>query len=393
MLKIALVEPYDHSEVLYDLCELLFGQQDIELCVFTQQYILDHAPKMIREGAGISWFTFEAKNRIAYFRQKRGCLNDCSLIIWITAVSPLGWINRLALTSPFVLVIHNRHTWFKPFRHLSLSSNSPFHFLADLARLGRLLLFEHPARQKMLRRISAVAFTTRNMLEYAVKAGHLPASGRAIFLPLLSSQNRVLGNSATNGAGIIRIVVPGTVTGSRRDYGLLVCAFEEAVPRFSRPAELVLLGRLDSGNQDLEKLRRLQGEFFRLITFESWVPQAIYDDHMQQADFLVLPYKLYRRFGIVREYLGKSANSGGINDMVRFGLPALCSNFYSLDVELEIWIERYTDHQALVALLITWVNDCKFQEVKNAINNSKGIYQKEKASSMLISQLNQIMKA
>ena len=64
--QITLIEPFDHSEVLYVLCELLL-EQEVELRVFCQEYIFEDCPETLRANRQIQWHTFAADHRKKFF--------------------------------------------------------------------------------------------------------------------------------------------------------------------------------------------------------------------------------------------------------------------------------------------------------------------------------------
>jgi len=383
MPKIALVEPCGHSEVLYVLCELLLGRQDMELCVFTQQYIQDHAPDTVRE-ADIYWHTFEAEERAAFFRQQKGSLNGCDLIIWITAVPPYGWILELGLEPPLVLIIHNRNNWFASFKNLALGTDTPAAFFKDIARLLRWLLFHRIQQRRLLRKVAAVGYGSRSILAEAEREGCLPASGKAFWIPFAYMKHFSVREPLATEA--IKIIIPGTVTDNGRDYHAVAKAVALALPHFHQPVNLVLLGKAGMA-KGLPELQQMESEQFQLTTFSHWVAQEEYAARMLDADFLILPFQPWHKVGFVKEYWGISGSSGAVSDMVYYGLPAISSSFHPLEPELERWVERYSGHENLAALLASWVNDRQFLEVKNVIGRYGEEFQREKTGGFLARQL------
>lgn len=387
--KIALVEPHDHSEVLYVLCELLLGRQDIELCVFTQQYIHHHAPPLIREAVGIHWFTFAEVNRVAFFQQQEVNLNDCDLIIWITVAPPYNWILKLDLVSPVILIIHNRNNWFGILENLSISTHISIAFFKDIARLSCWLLYRRQQQRMLLKKVAAVGYGSINMVREAVKKGHLPASGRALWIPFAYLKHRPsIGDSPPDA---IKIVIPGTVTDNGRDYYSVATALALSLPRMRRPVNLILLGKV-SPVKGLRELQQLESDRFQLTTFSKWVEQEEYAAYMRKADFLILPFLSWHKVGFVKEEWGLTGVSGAVSDMIYYGLPALCSTFHQLEPELEYWMERYSSLKEFSDLLVSWVNNQQFQKLKMAIENYSGKFQLEKAGSLLTEQLKDLVK-
>lgn len=389
MLKIALIEPYDHGEVLYALCELLLDQQNVALFIFSQQYIQGHAPESISGAARITWFAFKPEERVAFFQEHRSHLNDCGLILWITAAPPCGWMLELNLRPPLALILHNLNNWFAVLENLRIATDTPVAFLKDIARLFRWRLFHRHQQRLLLQQVAAVGFGGRRILAEAKAKGHLPASGNALWIPFAYQKHRPATEPPVSGA--VKIVIPGAVTDNGRDYHAVARALALALPRFRQPVHLVLLGKAGAA-KGLPELRQLESERFGLTTFPEWVAQKTYAAHLLDADFLILPFKVWHKVGFVREYWGKSGFSGAVSDMVYYGLPALCSPFHPLDAELETWVERYSGHEELAALLVEWVNEQRFLEVKRTIRGYEGELRRERASGLLMGQLMSLLK-
>ncbi|MCB9294322.1 MAG: hypothetical protein H6559_14550 [Lewinellaceae bacterium] len=386
MPTIALIEPHDHAEVLYPLCELLLRQPDTKLCIFSQAYVHAHAPAAVCEAAGVAWFTFEAKDRAAFFRRQREQLNACRLILWVTALPPYGWMLELELKPPVVLVIHNRNNWFAPLRHLSLAAGTPAAFTKDFARLLRWLLFRRRQQRLLLQQVAAVGYGGRRILAEALDKGHVPPSGKALWVPFSYRKHLPVASSEA-----VKVVIPGVVTNNGRDYALVARALAGARARFRRPVHLVLLGKANPV-KGLAELRRLECDRFRLTTFAQWLSQEEYAAHMLAADFLILPFREWHKVGFVREYWGHTGISGAVSDMVYYGLPALCSAFHPLEGDLEGWVERYRNEEQLADLLVQWVNEERFLEARKGIGNYEGDLEMEKASARLAEQLFELMK-
>lgn len=389
MRRIALIEPYDHSEVLYSLCELLLIQPEAKLYIFTQQYIRDHAPEPISNAVAATWFTFKPEERTAFFQGQKSKLNDCDLILWITAVAPCRWILELDLQSPFVLILHNRNNWFAPLNNWCFATDSPAAFIKDKARLFRWLLFQQLQQQRLLQKVTAVGYGSRLILEEALMKGHLPPSGKAFWTPFSYLKHRP--SIEAPDTKTVKIAIPGVVTNNGRDYDIVAQAFDLAMPHLHRPVQLLLLGKMKA-IKGLRKLQQLENERFQLITFPHWIAQEEYAAFLRGADFLILPFFSWHKVGFVKEYWGRSGISGAVSDMVYYGLSALCSVFHPLDAELENWVERYTDRQELATLLLAWVNERKYLEVKKNIKAYEGNLQKERASARLMEELTKLMK-
>lgn len=389
MPRIALVEPYDHGEVLYVLCELLLEQQDMDLWVFTQRYIYDHAPNSIKNAVEINWRDFEPGKRLDFFQQQQKSLNDCDLVIWITAFAPYNWLLKLGLKSPLILIIHNRNNWFPSLVNFGIHIAKPSILLKDIACFFRWCLSYRRQQRRLLQKVTALGYGSQFILAEAHRKNHLPDSRNALWVPFTYLKHRPsVGNKATEA---VKIVIPGSVTDNGRDYYAVARAFTLALPQINRPVHLILLGKAGPAG-GLRQLQQLGNERFQMETYSHWVGQKAYAECLKAADFLILPLRPWHKVSFLKEYWGISGQSGSVSDMVYYGLPALCSSSHPLDAELERWVDKYSDSQSLAALLITWINELKFQKVKMVIKDYDGIYKKERASSLLMDQLIDFIK-
>lgn len=352
--QIALIEPFDHSEVLYVLCELLL-EQEVELQVFCQAYIFEDCPETLRANRQIQWHPFTAHNRKKFFLQQQERFHRCQLLIWITAPpAAYAWINRLRLQAPVVLLLHNLHTWLIPWSNLQLSKISAAELFSDLARLLRFALQQRPQQRRLLKKIKAVGVPSQNMLRLVKEFSRSGKMPEAFFVPFTYNTERV--RSGGN-EGTAEILIPGVVSRNGRDYQLVADGLADALPYCKRPVHLVLLGKATEMST-IRPLKELESKHpgFSLTYFTERLPQKTYDEYLKKAHFMILPFEPYQRFGIIRERWGVSKISGGISDMIRFGIPAICSAHYQLDPEVRSLTSPFSTGKELAALLIDWVN-------------------------------------
>jgi hypothetical protein len=176
----------------------------------------------------------------------------------------------------------------------------------------------------------------------------------AFFVPFAYHTDHV---RSVENEGRAEIIIPGVVSQNGRDYRLVAEALAEALPHFKRPVRLVLLGKAIE-MPVIHSLKELESKYkgFRLTYFTERLPQKAYDDYLKKAQFMILPFRSYQSFGIVREKWGVSKISGSISDMIRFEMPALCSAHYQLDPEIRPLTVSFSTRNELAKLLIDWVN-------------------------------------
>lgn len=167
------------------------------------------------------------------------------------------------------------------------------------------------------------------------------------FLPIYFNQF----TSENSEKDIIRIVVPGAVSQSRRDY----YSFFEKLKNFkdvNLNYEIIFLGK--ASGEELERLNQFSNEipqFIKIQYFEEKLKQEKFDELMVKSDFLYCPIQTETEFFSVKEIYGKTKISGNIGDAIKYGKPAIFPSTYPSD--LEFIIEEKKDLQS------------QFSEVKN----------------------------
>lgn len=117
------------------------------------------------------------------------------------------------------------------------------------------------------------------------------------------------------------IVIPGTVSQSRRDYKKIVGLLEKEEQLNSEHPEktFVFLGK--AAGEELQILKELKRKVKRniLVFFNEKVPKSEFDFWMKKADVLWCPVQLETSFFSNREQYGMTKMSGNIGDAINFG--------------------------------------------------------------------------
>lgn len=167
------------------------------------------------------------------------------------------------------------------------------------------------------------------------------------FLPIYFNQF----SSEKSETEIIRIVIPGAVSQSRRDY----YSFLDKLKNFEDIGfnyEIIFLGK--ASGKELENLKSIKDnlpQFIKIQFFENKIPQQEFDDWMKKSDVLYCPIQNETEFFSVKEIYGKTKISGNIGDAIKYAKPAIFPEFYQSDLEFIIKEKRNLQSQ--------------FSEVKN----------------------------
>ncbi|MCB4234824.1 hypothetical protein LDL59_06135 [Kaistella anthropi] len=132
---------------------------------------------------------------------------------------------------------------------------------------------------------------------------------------------------SANRKSIVTIVIPGTVSQSRRDYWYVL----EKIKSFKRKTHFrfVFLGKADGKELSwLKEFEKNKLENISIQYFTEKVPQKIFDEWMQKADILWCPIQSETEFFSQKEYYGKTKMSGNIGDAIKYGKLAIFPENY-----------------------------------------------------------------
>lgn len=372
MKKIALVELQEHQEVLFGLMELLL-LKEVELRIFAPQAM--HQEWEITHQEQVIWYDKKEQESIPNFiKRSKTALDAVDLIIFTTLVSHFSFFARQKFQAQTLLLVHKGNAFFVPRAHLQLQS------VKDVLRyLRRIWRREDFYRQQFLSQVSACSFT-----DVAIQA-HLQSVIPSVYKILPALPFSYFEPTEIRTQTQVRIVVPGTVSDFTRDYTLLFEALQMADSQLNHRAQVIFLGQA-SGKRartffDLLHVHSFQN--FSLQTYGKLVPAQEYQHILQQSDFLILPLRAQIRFGLIREYYGKTSISGGINDLLRYGKPTLLPAFYPLSSTLDILTQRYQNAEELADLLIGWINQRAYRSLAEQAASQLAIYAKSQQSQRL----------
>jgi hypothetical protein len=348
MKKIALLELQEHQEVLYGLIDLLLLQA-VEIYVFAPAYMHVQLKPEWLENERLHWTSKLPEEPIPQFILRiKTQLDAVDLIVFTTLVNHFAFFAQQTFSPPTVLLIHKGNAFFAPHSNMSIRNGKDvLRFLRNLWRR------EDFFRKKLLEKTSYVSFTDPLIEAHmqplvSPSCRLLPALPFTYFTPILPQSNRP-----------IQIVVPGTVSAFTRNFELLFSALQKADAHLNTAVTLTFLGKA-SGPRAKPLFDFVQNTRFQntqIQTFSSILPEQEYQKKLQTADFLLLPLREQIQFGTTREWYGKTSISGGINDMLRFGKPALLPDFYPLDPALQNLSGRFHNAEDLAGLLLKWVNE------------------------------------
>lgn len=348
MKKIALLELQEHQVVLFGLIELLL-MQAFEIEVFAPKYMWDQLWAEWKNNPKLTWHSkLEIESNPEFFQRTQEQINACDLIIFITLVRDFDFFSQQKYLAPTILIVHKGNFFFAPHQNLHIKN------FKDLLRYFRSIWKrDHFHRIQFQKIIDYCAFLDANIQKHMEP--YIPPWVR-LLPPIPFSYCEIVPIQTKDR---IHVVVPGTVSSIKRNFKLLFDALQQADPLLNHEVDLIFLG--NAGTKRARPMFKLlnQHPFKRLHVhfFLQLVEEEEYRRHLKIADFLILPLPEELFFGLTKEYYGKTSISAGINDLLRFGKPALLPDFYPLEPALDGLTKRFSRAEELATLLVKWVNE------------------------------------
>jgi hypothetical protein len=153
---------------------------------------------------------------------------------------------------------------------------------------------------------------------------------------------------------IIKLVVPGSIDGGRRDY-LQVFELLDLAEMEKLPLEIVILGvpYQQYGQDIIQKAKAWNGKFGRIILIsDGIIPVSLFDGQINAAHFVFIPAVIesYAYNGIKEEY-GLTKTSGNIFDTIKLAKPFLYPSALCIPPGMESSGFRYKNLAELISFL------------------------------------------
>jgi len=342
----------------------MIQESSLDVTIVTKQKIYDELDFSLINESFFNWvicpsgtsFTKLFKSRLAEF-------NQADIVFFNTLASNFRFFSKLDYKAKVVLRVHNANTFFAPFESIKFKFNL-YYLYKDISHIIRKNLFELEMmnRRKFLKCIDYVSLPNQEIEDYCREKGYLKEVKVMPEVPICFNQF----NTTSKSMEEVSVTIPGTIDDKRKDYELVYEAIQSICPQLNSPLKLTLLGRPKGpyGRRMVKLFNGLSNDGIQVSTFSDKVTENEWGSIMRNTDFLILPLVQDTRFHIYHEVYGKTKASGAINDMIRFGKPALILD-YKVGDGLESVTEVFQDSHELSKMLLQWINDRKYLEVKN----------------------------
>lgn len=381
---IAIVELYQHHEVLRHYCELLKGS-DHKVKIFCTS-IVHQMLKDLHDQPSFEWIVQTEKQSIPIFLSSNSSLlKEAKLVFITTALNNFKAFYQLSKINKTILLVHNAHSFLAPQKYLS-----PKFDLWDRLRWIKVQLNRnHFYKRQLLETLAGLVFPNKVVLHYVQNCFTIGSDLKLAALPFASYRQQQPSINPLKDRVIITI--PCTVTSVLRDYDLVLSSLKKIKDKLSKNIHLILLGKpKGDGSKIIAKFQELDSLAIKITTFKETIPIEQYDYWLSVSNFLILPLHQYCKNYIYQEQLGYSKISGGMNDMIRSGIPALVPEYYPLADGLENMTEKY-DQGELADKILKRVNQSENKFRHNQVASSLIHYTSKEMRIRFLEQINHFL--
>lgn len=373
-MKLALLEPHHHTEILYNFCDFL-NLPGFECHIFTWRYIGEEAKTAVSNHESFHWHhPNEHQSVFQLVTLHQELIDSCDKVIILTWNAHFKQLSKMPFLNKTCLIIHNQNAFFEPFAHLHFGA-SIFQKGWNILRLARNFLNQRQVLQR-----SIAQFWVSETLEQSSRLKHHKI--QIVPFSYCKKQNQEVYKAKEP----VKIVVPGTVDLSIRNYDVLENAVKRLKPQLNLAIAIILLGfpNKAEGKQILQRLQALEDQNIKVTVFLKRLPQRIFEEYLRHADFLILPFQPFKPYGPIREIFGQTTISGSISDMISSGLPALISSNYHLHSSLLLLTHQFQTAKELARLVADWIQNKKYVAIKQRASKTLDFYTFDRAQKRLL---------
>lgn len=378
---IALVELASHNEVLSNYCKILHAA-NFDLYVFTNAFNYSQIKDISFE---LEWnLQAEEESIVHFINRQKDKLNQCDLIIFTTIEKDFAFFFTLEFRSPKLFVVHKLMMFIDPRKQFMFDTDRIQNF-KDLVKICRYHLYREKARNlNFIKRFDGLIFPSFRLKQHLENNRWDAELPRSLVIDFAVHERL---EYRTNESKVLKVTIPGIISEKSRDYQLVVDAFRRF--DFSEPIELTLMGkpRGTYGRKILANLQALTGAFLKLKTYEYFVDQEEFDQTLKESDFLILPIAKHMKVSIFKERNGYTCVSGNINDMLRFGTPALLPAYYPLEKSYESLVSTYDNAEDLAIQLSEWIKQKHYLHKREQAKVELAIHSVERIAKRIKSSL------
>jgi len=365
--EIGILELKFHIKYLYTIAKIC-KTKDTNVTIFTTQDVLSKLKTYLRDTSDYNIILKKDNECINTFLKRVQKISDEKIDLLFINTFPLSvfYIPRFFGFKPkckTIITLHTVNAWLKP---------KPVFNIKKLVRTLDTNLSVFLANKILLPKFNAINVIYPPIRDYILTETDYH---RKVFtLPFNFFEKPV--DKKIRKDKKIKFVVPGQIEEHRRNYDVVLDAFEVLFEKYNENIQLIFLGFPvgSYGNKIVNRCKKLKEKGFNITYFKSFVPEEEYNEVMQNIDFIILPIKIESRgLGLITEYYGKSKGSAAVFEAVQYQKPFIVPYDFKIVDNLKTSTLQYTNSEDMKNILSSYIeNFDKMNVLKNeADKNSK----------------------
>lgn len=367
MKNIGILEVHCHVKFLHTIMKIC-KTKDTNVTVFTTKDLFSRLEKYLENKEDYDIVLKEDNKGINSFlkRVEKICNEKIDLLLINTLQLSVFYLPRFIGFHPrskTIMTVHTANAWLKP---------KPVFNPRKLIRIIDTNLSSFIASKFILPRFDAINVIYPPIKNYILEE---TSYNKKIFtLPFnFFDETRKVDKKENKK---IQFVVPGQIEEHRREYEVVIDAFEKLFNNFNEKFDLYLLGYPvgSYGKQILKRCKRMKKKGYNVFTFDTFVPEEKYDEIISNSDFIISPIRIKTRgMGEIQEIYGVTKGSAVVFEAIQYAKPLVVPHKFNVIKELKSSTLKYTDSKNLEKMLTEFIKNRKkvIDLEKSALKNSK----------------------
>jgi len=345
-IEVGILEIRRHVPILYTFSKIC-KTKNTNVTIFTTKELFSRLDTYLKDENNYNFVIKEGNesNRRFLKRVETICNKKIDLLFVNTiheTISDLLYYLSFNPRPKTVLVVHHANAWLKP--KLVLNIN---HMLRTIdTNLSSVLIskFVFPKFDAIDVIYSPVREHILKNMEYDKEIFTLPTS--------IFEDKKVIKKQKDD--GILRVVIPGLIQEHRKDFKIVIPAFENLFKRFKEKLSLCVLGMPVGryGKLIHEEFKEMKNKGYKVVIFDSFVPDDTFDMILNESDIILTPIRIKTRADSdIEEEYGKTVGSGVIYNAIQYAKPILVPAEFNMLKELGSSTLKYENSKELVTLI------------------------------------------
>lgn len=169
------------------------------------------------------------------------------------------------------------------------------------------------------------------------------------------------------------ISIPGSFELKRREYETVYKACLLLLNKIDKKVKLNFLGKIDKKNKKEQALLEKFKKITKVYYSENFIEETEFRKKVLESDLLLNPSIYETTYDGVKEYYGKTKQSGGMYTQIEFAKPGLAPSYIKVEPELKSSTVTYKNEKELAEIIIKFDGNKKYREllINEAEKNSK----------------------